>query len=94
MAANKHGLGRGLSALFGEESNDVFVGDMSSENKENIKELDILLLSAGSYQPRQSFDDEEIEALCASIKENGILQPLLVRKKGGKYEIIAAFLAY
>ena len=46
-------------------------------------------LEAGKFQPRQTFDDEAINALTQSVKEKGILQPILVRKKNDKYEIIA-----
>ena len=86
---NKHGLGRGLGALLGDDSLDLNIDDFSAEQKQAVKTLPINQLEAGKFQPRQTFDDEAINALTQSVKEKGILQPILVRKKGDKYEIIA-----
>lgn len=89
VANNKHGLGRGLGALLGDDALDLNMDDFSAEQKQGIKTLPLNKLVAGQFQPRQNFDDEAIQALASSIKENGVLQPVLVRKKGDKYEIIA-----
>lgn len=86
---NKHGLGRGLGALLGDDSLDLNIDDFSAEQKQAVKTLPLNRLEAGKFQPRQTFDDEAINALTQSVKEKGILQPILVRKKGDKYEIIA-----
>ena len=86
---NKHGLGRGLGALLGDDSLDLNIDDFSAEQKQAVKTLPINQLEAGKFQPRQTFDDEAINALTQSVKEKGILQPILVRKKNDKYEIIA-----
>lgn len=86
---NKHCLGRGLGALLGDDSLDLNIDDFSAEQKQAVKTLPINQLEAGKFQPRQTFDDEAINALTQSVKEKGILQPILVRKKNDKYEIIA-----
>jgi len=81
-------LGRGLGALLGED-NDINL-DVELNNTVQIDNfIEISKLKAGKYQPRTEFDEEALKALAASIKEKGILQPLLVRKQGDTYEIIA-----
>lgn len=87
-SSNKHGLGRGLEALLGDEDLN-FDFEITDGEKSTIKNIEIDLLQAGRFQPRKYFDEKQIESLIQSIKENGILQPLLVRKVDDKYEIIA-----
>ena len=84
-------LGRGLDSLLGPKSSDS-----GAERREGLSMLPLTVLSASRYQPRKIFDDNEMSNLAASIKENGVLQPILVRptdevdKFGApKYEIIA-----
>jgi ParB family chromosome partitioning protein len=78
----KKGLGRGLEALLG--ANDK--GGISA----GIATLQLSQLQAGKYQPRKNMVDVSLQELSESIKEQGIMQPLLVRSIGsGKYEIIA-----
>lgn len=85
-------LGRGLSALFGEDPPpqlDFEDGDAAAEGS---RTLPIEFLTPGKFQPRRRFAEEEIEALAASIREKGMLQPILVRPiddSGRKYEIVA-----
>ncbi len=80
------GLGRGLDAIFLENSLDEL--DARKENK--ISTLRLSLIDPKRDQPRKSFDKESLEELAASIKENGLLQPILVREWGeGRYQIIA-----
>jgi len=77
----KKGLGRGLSSLIGETKNEI-----------NIKKLLISDLVQNNYQPRKLFDEESLNELTNSIKERGIIQPIIVRKSNfdrSKYEIIA-----
>lgn len=88
-AQNKHGLGRGLEALFGDEDIDLNLDGESKGSTGGIKMLSMKLLKAGKFQPRRSFNLEAIHTLAESIKEKGILQPILVRKVGEGYEIIA-----
>lgn len=92
MSINKkHGLGRGLEALLGEDDLNFSLDDIKTDNitDAGIKTVNIESLVPSPYQPRKSFDKDALDALVASIKEKGVLQPLLVRKIGDKYEIIA-----
>jgi ParB family chromosome partitioning protein len=84
----RRNLGRGLSALFGEESDDIAAADRQRVGKT----VPIGFLRAGRFQPRHRFDDDALRALADSIREKGILQPLLVRRHpdaANSYEIIA-----
>ena len=84
---NKKGLGRGLMSLFGDESNE-----MTSEKKPETAYLSISIgdLARNQFQPRSYFDDRKINELSQSIKKNGLIQPIAVRKgKKNGYEIIA-----
>ncbi|HYH22582.1 MAG TPA: ParB/RepB/Spo0J family partition protein [Azospirillum sp.] len=82
-------LGRGLSALFGEETEDYSALDKVRQSKT----VPIEYLQPGRYQPRRQFDNEALKGLVESIREKGILQPLLVRRVSGgasnQFEIIA-----
>lgn len=80
------GLGRGLSALMGGVEKEY-----SDINGPEPRELPIEFLKPSPYQPRLFFDKEKAKELVASIREKGVLQPILVRKVGGieDYEIIA-----
>ena len=86
MSAQKKGLGKGLSALFGEIENKI-------DNKGNQRNtIAISDLKRNKYQPRTIFDEEKLEELSLSIKENGIVQPIAVRPNKydpGKFEIVA-----
>ena len=77
----KKGLGRGLSSLIGETKSET-----------NINKLLISDLVSNKFQPRKKFDEEKLLELSNSIKERGVIQPIIVRKsndKNSKYEIIA-----
>ncbi len=80
----KRTLGKGLDALIPKEKK----ADSPSENKDYTS-LDIHLIKPNKLQPRKTFDEESLDELSNSIKENGIIQPLVVRRKGSEYEIIA-----
>ena len=83
VAIKKKGLGRGLEALLGEKTQQV---SPSTE----INRLPLTALQAGKYQPRQKMAAGALQELAESIREQGVMQPLLVRLVGaGKYEIIA-----
>ncbi len=84
---NKHGLGRGLNALFGDESFNL--DEVLNADDKGIKTVSIEKLRPCAFQPRKSFDEEAIKSLAQSIKEKGVLQPILVRPKNGLYEIVA-----
>lgn len=79
------GLGKGLSALMGE---DFATPSVQQENN-GISLIDIDLLVPSPYQPRRVFNESALGDLISSIREKGVLQPLLVRQKNGIYEIIA-----
>ena len=77
----KKGLGRGLSSL---------IGETKVENKTN--KLNLSEIIPNKYQPRKDFDEDNLEDLSNSIKERGVIQPIIVRRSDndvGKYEIIA-----
>ncbi len=83
-------LGRGLSALLGENKSKIN-SNVISFGGENIEKISVDKIVAGIYQPRQNFSESEITELAESIKEKGLIQPILLRKKGDEdiYEIIA-----
>ena len=74
----KKGLGRGLSSL---------IGDSGSSTKTN--KISISSIVRNKFQPRRNFNKEQMEELTNSIKERGIIQPIVVRKQSDKYEIVA-----
>ena len=79
------GLGRGLSALLDDAA------DVGSTPDKSTTTLPVAYLTPNPYQPRQRFDEEALAELTASIREKGLLQPILVRPVGdtGSYEIVA-----
>ncbi|MBV7538268.1 ParB/RepB/Spo0J family partition protein [Duganella sp. sic0402] len=85
MATKKlKGLGRGLDALLGGD------GDLNTADANTPSELKVTQMQAGKYQPRTRMDEGGLQELAASIKTQGIMQPILVRPVGkDKYEIIA-----
>lgn len=78
------GLGKGLNALLSDEALSV-----SNNSDQIIKMVDINEVEPNFDQPRKKFDEEELGELSKSILEHGIIQPLIVRNKNGKYEIVA-----
>jgi ParB family chromosome partitioning protein len=87
MSGKKKGLGRGLSALFGDEKPNDKPKEIRQSNTVSISDL-----SRNPYQPREHFSEEKLEELAKSIKKNGIIQPIAVRPnktENGKYEIVA-----
>jgi ParB family chromosome partitioning protein len=82
VAIKKKGLGRGLEALLGDKA--------QKETTAEINRLPLSALQAGKYQPRQKMEAGALQELAESIREQGVMQPLLVRLVSpGKYEIIA-----
>ena len=83
VAIKKKGLGRGLEALLGEKT-------QQANSTTDINRLPLTALQAGKYQPRQKMEAGALQELAESIREQGVMQPLLVRLVApGKYEIIA-----
>jgi len=78
---NRKALGRGLSALLGEET--------QKQKSEDFFEIGLDLIKPNSEQPRSRFTEANLEELTQSIKANGVVQPILVRKKDSGYEIVA-----
>ena len=78
----KSGLGKGLNALMGEAQYET--GHTAAESTMNIDDI-----HPNPNQPRSHFDEKELDELASSIKEHGVLQPLLVRKDKKGYQIIA-----
>lgn len=98
--ANNFGLGRGLSSLIPQKNNqpvsqpnvpeaDANKPDINAagENK-SVQEIEIIRVIPNPHQPRLKFDEEKLQELSNSIKEHGIIQPLIVTKKDNGYEII------
>ena len=81
-AKKKVALGKGLNALMGEAQHET--GQVASETLVNIEDI-----HPNPNQPRTHFDEKELQELADSIREHGVLQPLLVRKDGKGYQIIA-----
>ena len=85
--SKKGGLGKGLGAIFGENTSPAV--EKAQEPASAAHELLIKNIAANPYQPRCNFDEEKLQELAASIKEFGVVQPVVVRKKGRSYELVA-----
>ncbi len=88
--SKKKPLGRGLSSLLGENLNIDNLTNTKSKN--NLSIIPIDYLSAGPWQVRKNFDENELYSLSQSIKNNGIFQPIVVvsdKQENGKYKIVA-----
>lgn len=95
----KFGLGRGLEALLGDDDINLNLDDVENDvssfvenavfKAEGFEDISVDNIIPCSFQPRSEFNEDALNSLCESIKEKGVLQPLLVRKKDEKYEIIA-----
>ena len=102
MAKVQHGLGKGLSALLGDEANDLrefrkpvgyinkeVVGATEKQDTSDVLRIPVDLIEPNPFQPRMSFDPEALQELADSVRTFGLIQPLTVRKKGNKYQIIS-----
>ncbi|SEK25952.1 chromosome partitioning protein, ParB family [Atopomonas hussainii] len=90
MASKKRGLGRGLDALLGGAAVSQIEQDVQNTDKSLLRELPLDLVQRGQYQPRRDMDPQALEELAASIRAQGVMQPIVVRPiAGGRYEIIA-----
>jgi ParB family chromosome partitioning protein len=88
-AAKKRGLGRGLDALLGGGAGPD-AGPSIVEQEGELRMLPIQQIQAGKYQPRRHWNDEALDELAASIKAQGLIQPVVVRAIGkNSYELIA-----
>ncbi len=83
-------LGKGLSAIFGDDEPDQPAGDGRTGAPPLPRSLPIAYLTPGRYQPRRRFEAEAMEQLILSVRQQGVVQPLIVRPLGdNKYEIVA-----
>ncbi|WP_322406603.1 ParB/RepB/Spo0J family partition protein [Idiomarina sp. PL1-037] len=92
MSAKKRGLGRGLDALLtsNQQNSDRQSEQVTEEVKGELQKLPVEFLKPGRYQPRKDMSPEALEDLAASVKAQGIIQPIVVRPVGNdEYEIIA-----
>ena len=80
--ATKKGLGKGLGAL-------LSVDGIPETQKDSVVELKINDISPNSEQPRKRFNEDALQELADSIKENGVIQPIIVSKRGSGYRIVA-----
>ena len=86
MATKKRGLGRGLDALLGGDSRKTVTEPVSN----GLAEIPVEWIQPGKYQPRRIIDDEALQELAASIRAQGVMQPIVLRSVGENlYEIIA-----
>ncbi|KRE97618.1 chromosome partitioning protein ParB [Frateuria sp. Soil773] len=87
MAAKKRGLGRGLDALLGGDGEGA---PSAIEQEGELRTLPIQQIQPGKYQPRRHWNDEALDELAASIRAQGLIQPVVVRATGrNAYELIA-----
>lgn len=87
MTLKKRGLGRGLAALIPEEP--INEKENTFSDGEKIVNIEIDLIEPNSEQPRKNFEEDALEELTQSIKRHGVLQPIIVRRLGKGYEIVA-----
>jgi ParB family transcriptional regulator, chromosome partitioning protein len=84
VARPKPGMGRGLSAILSAS------GEGADESGQELRELPVELIAPNPQQPRRHFDEVSLEALADSVRDTGVLQPVLVRPRpGGRYELVA-----
>jgi ParB family transcriptional regulator, chromosome partitioning protein len=88
MSADRHskGLGMGLEALIGQASRPAQDGE---RNRGGVRDIEIGRISPNPNQPRTQFDEEALDELADSIRERGVLQPILLRPHGDGFQVIA-----
>lgn len=82
-------LGRGLSALLGEPAESPAAVIESPDSSAGVKEIEVSRISGNPEQPRTRFDAKALDELASSIAANGIVQPIVVRRAGSRYQIVA-----
>ena len=91
----KRGLGKGIGALFGNdiEETDIVAQDIHQINendKEKVTSLKLAQIEPNKEQPRKNFDEEKLQQLADSIKQHGVIQPIIVKDlNNGYYQIVA-----
>lgn len=92
MASPKRGLGKGLDSMIPRKLPTSELKEKTEKNEENVSRETLIKISEiepNSEQPRRNFNEDALHELSESIKQYGILQPLLLQKKGKYYEIVA-----
>lgn len=97
MGKKSFALGRGLAAIMkdhdinfkGEQANTINNSAETAEKFDKIVEISIDLIDPNPFQPRKAFDDEGLSELADSIKQQGLIQPIALRKVGDRYQIIS-----
>ena len=87
--AKKSGLGKGLNAIFADTLEDEEIKEQEIIEGEKVLTLKITEVEPNRNQPRKEFDEEALEELAESIKRYGLIQPIIVTKKEGYYQIVA-----
>jgi len=88
MAEKKSGLGSGLDAIFGRDFTDL--DDLTNNStSQDQSEIELDKIQANPYQPRKTFNQEELEELADSIREHGVFQPIIVKKLDSNYVLLA-----
>ena len=86
----KKGLGKGLNSLFNEEDIEEVTSDITKSSEGDIKKVRMSLIEPNKKQPRRHFDEEKITALADSIKEHGLIQPIIITPSDkNMYKIVA-----
>lgn len=85
----KKALGRGLDTLFPDAVKAKSLDAPSTDMSAGVKNVSIASIKTNPYQPRRTFDDEKLAEMSASIKERGVLQPILVKQAGQGYQLVA-----
>ncbi len=86
----KKGLGKGLGSLFSDQDIKEVTSETKQSSDGDIKNIKISLIEPNKKQPRRHFDEEKIRALSASIKEHGLIQPIIITpSENGMYKIVA-----
>ncbi len=102
MAKVQHGLGKGLGALLGDDAADLrelrkpvgyinkeVVGTTELQDTSDVLRIPVDLIEPNPFQPRMNFDQDALQELADSIRTFGLIQPITVRKRGSKYQIIS-----
>ena len=90
--ARKPGLGKGLGALIPEGTSEVEITTVAVSNEGPLRRIPVSSIRPNPFQPRKSFSDESLQTLASSVRELGVLQPIIVRPvegQDGEYELIA-----
>ena len=91
METKKKALGKGLEQLFTNNviNFDNFEKEIVTENKKDVTMINLDEIRSNPYQPRKTFNEDSLKELAASIKEYGVVQPVIVKKSIKGYELIA-----